>query len=91
MQIKEYLRSGRLLTDGAMGTYYEEKYGRENELAERANDTSPEEIREIHLDYLRSGAKLLRTNTFATNSMFFSDMEAVERNIRAACLLQRKL
>lgn len=34
MQIKEYLRSGRLLTDGAMGTYYEEKYGRENELAE---------------------------------------------------------
>lgn len=90
MQIKEYLRSGRLLTDGAMGTYYEEKYGRENELAERANDTSPEEIREIHLDYLRSGAKLLRTNTFATNSMFFSDMEAVERNIRAACLIAKE-
>lgn len=90
MQIKEYLYSGRLIADGAMGTYYEEKYDRENELAERANDTSPEEIKAIHLDYLRSGARLLRTNTFATNSMFFEDMESVERNIRAAYRIARE-
>lgn len=90
MQIKEYLHSGRLIADGAMGTYYEEKYDRENELAERANDTSPEEIKAIHLDYLRSGARLLRTNTFATNSMFFEDMESVERNIRAAYRIARE-
>lgn len=85
MQIKEYLHSRRLITDGAMGTYYEEKYGKENALAERANETSPKEIKAIHLEYLRSGARLLRTNTFATNSMFFPDMKSVERNIRAAC------
>lgn len=90
MQIKEYLRSHRLITDGAMGTYYEEKYGRENALAERANDTSPEEIKEIHLDYLRSGARLLRTNTFVTNSMFFPDMAAIEKNIRAACRIAKE-
>lgn len=85
MKIKEYLRSHCLITDGAMGTYYEEKYGHENEMAELANDSAPEKIKEIHLDYLRSGAGLLRTNTFATNSMFFDTMEAIECNIRAAC------
>lgn len=90
MQIKEYLRSHRLITDGAMGTYYEEKYGKENALAERANETSPEEIKAIHLDYLRSGARLLRTNTFVTNSMFFPDIAAIERNIRAACRIAKE-
>lgn len=84
MHIKEYLKSHRLITDGAMGTYYEEKYGRENGLAERANDNAPEKIKEIHLDYLKNGARLLRTNTFATNTMFFSDIEAVEKNIQNA-------
>lgn len=84
MQMKEYLRSRRLVTDGAMGTYYEEKYGRENGLAERANEYFPDRIKEIHLEYLKSGARLLRTNTFASNRMFFQDMEEVEKNIRAA-------
>lgn len=26
MNIKEYIKEQRLITDGAMGTYYEEKY-----------------------------------------------------------------
>ncbi len=84
MQIKEYLCSRRLVTDGAMGTYYEEKYGREDGLAERANEKFPDRIKEIHLEYLKSGARLLRTNTFAANRMFFRDMEEVEQNIRSA-------
>lgn len=85
MTIREYLSSNDLITDGAMGTYYEEKYGHENEMAEYANDSAPEKIKEIHLEYLRSGARLLRTNTFASNSLFFDTMDAVEKNIRAAC------
>lgn len=84
MKIKEYLRANRLITDGAMGTYYEEKYGRENGLAERANVTDPERIKAIHLEYLRCGARLLRTNTFAANAMFFDSMDEVEESIRAA-------
>lgn len=83
MFIREYLRSNRLVTDGAMGTYYEEKYGMENVLSETANQTEPDKIKAIHLDYLNSGARLLRTNTFATNTMFFDSEEAVLKNIRA--------
>ena len=49
MQIKEFLKNSRLITDGAMGTYFEEKYGTENVLAEMANETDPEKIKSIHL------------------------------------------
>ena len=83
MQIKEFLKNSRLITDGAMGTYFEEKYGTENVLAEMANQTDPEKIKFIHLDYLNSGARLIRTNTFATNSMFFDSVTEVLENIKA--------
>lgn len=83
MQIKEFLKNSRLITDGAMGTYFEEKYGTENVLAEMANQTDPEKIKSIHLDYLNSGARLIRTNTFATNSMFFDSVTEVLENIKA--------
>ena len=83
MHIKEYLKKNRLITDGAMGTYFEEKYGTENVLAEMANQTDPEKIKSIHLDYLNSGARLIRTNTFATNSMFFDSVTEVLENIKA--------
>ena len=83
MQIKEYLKNNRLIIDGAMGTYFEEKYGTENVLSEMANQTEPEKIKAIHLDYLNSGARLIRTNTFATNSMFFDSVTEVLENIKA--------
>lgn len=83
MQLKEYLKKNRLITDGAMGTYFEEKYGMENVLSEMANQTEPEKIKTIHLDYLNSGARLIRTNTFATNSMFFDSESEVLENIKA--------
>ena len=83
MQIEEFLKNSRLITDGAMGTYFEEKYGTENVLAEMANQTDPEKIKSIHLDYLNSGARLIRTNTFATNSMFFDSVTEVLENIKA--------
>ncbi len=82
MLIQEYLKAGRLITDGAMGTYYEEKYGKAQEMSEQANETHPQRVREVHLDYLRSGARLIRTNTFATNSMFFASMEEIVQNIK---------
>lgn len=90
MNIKEYICSHRLLADGAMGTYYEERYGREGGLAEHANETNPQRIKDIHLAYLRSGARLLRTNTFATNSTFFPEKKRVGRNIRKAFEIARE-
>ncbi|MDD6037868.1 MAG: bifunctional homocysteine S-methyltransferase/methylenetetrahydrofolate reductase [bacterium] len=83
MRLQEYLAAHRLITDGAMGTYYEKKYMETNPFPECDNLTRPERIREIHLEYLYAGARLLRTNTFATNPTFFDNMEEIIAGILA--------
>ena len=83
MNLQEYLRGRRLVTDGAMGTYYEKKYGDPNPFPERENLLHPERIRKIHLEYLHAGARLLRTNTFAVNPVFFSDRAQMFESLRA--------
>ncbi len=87
MKIAEYLEKHTLFADGAMGTYYGQLYPGEDILVERENTAHPERIRDIHLAYLRSGARLLRTNTFATHSGFFETKEALVENIKAGYLL----
>lgn len=66
MKIIDFLKKNILLTDGAFGTYYALKYGHDT-FCERANISNPERVTSIHNDYIRAGAKLLRTNTFAAN------------------------
>ena len=83
MKLQDYLRGRRLITDGAMGTYYEKKYGDPNPFPEQENLLHPERIRDIHLEYLHAGARLLRTNTFATNPVFFPDRAQLLENLRA--------
>ena len=56
-----------LLFDGAMGTYYAQKYEQSNQRCELANLTHPERIRDIHREYLAAGATAIKTNTFAAN------------------------
>jgi len=46
-----------------------------------ANLTRPEAVKEIHLEYIKSGAKLIRTNTFAANLLFLESMEQVKHVI----------
>ena len=82
-RLKKYLKEHALFADGAMGTYYGEKYPGEEILVERASILFPERIKEIHLEYLHSGARLLRTNTFAVNSGFFEDREEMAVHIKA--------
>jgi homocysteine S-methyltransferase len=82
MNLRDYLRDHRLIADGAMGTYYEKKYQELAAFPERDNITHPERIREIHMEYLRAGARLLRTNTFATCPVFFADAKERLENIR---------
>ena len=87
MHIREQLKQGRILTDGAMGTYFETKYPGEEQMAEACNISAPEKIKQIHLEYLQSGAQLIRTNTFAANTMFFEDIDMVKKLIQAGFLL----
>ena len=67
MNLKEILKNHYVLTDGAMGTYYNLKYPAANQAAELANITRPREIIDIHKEYLMAGARILRTNSFASN------------------------
>lgn len=65
--IREYLSKSKLIADGAFGTYYAEKYKTGGSIPEAANLEHPEFVKEIHLEYIQAGARLIRTNTFAAN------------------------
>ncbi len=82
-KIKEVLSERKLICDGAFGTYYAMKYDTQ-ELPERANTMCPRRVIEIHEEYLAAGAELLRTNTYASNTVSLqTDMEQVKQNLRA--------
>lgn len=68
MSIREYLETKKLITDGAFGTYFSQIKDTNETISERANITNPELVVKIHSDYIESGARLIRTNTFAANT-----------------------
>ena len=80
MRIEEFIKKNVLLTDGAFGTYYALKYGHDT-ICERANILHPERVKSIHNDYIRAGARLLRTNTFAANKYLLESDEAQRNEI----------
>lgn len=65
MNIREYIKTQKILMDGAMGTYYAAKHN--GAISEYANLEHPEQIKEIHQKYIKAGANLIITNTFAAN------------------------
>jgi len=67
MNIREYLEHSRILTDGAMGTYYAMHRDDEKSIPEMALFNDYHEIETIHKKYCHAGAVLLRTDTFAAN------------------------
>jgi homocysteine S-methyltransferase len=67
MSLLTYLKEHQLVTDGAMGTYYGEKYGSFRVSPEQKNQTQPEQILAIHKEYLTAGARFIRTNSFSSN------------------------
>ena len=67
MNIREYLENHKLLTDGAMGTYLDTVEKENYICSEEANITNPSLVRQIHKNYVKNGAQLLRSNTFLAN------------------------
>ena len=65
--VAQEVKKRKLLMDGAFGTYYGQLYDTA-ELPELANMKYPERVLQIHKEYLKAGARILRTNTFATNT-----------------------
>lgn len=72
-----------VLLDGAMGTYYTQKYPSEIE-AEEANLLHPEQIIAIHKEYIEAGAQWIRTNTFAVNHHLFPEWITCEAVLHGA-------
>ena len=67
MDFQTIFRSRCLVTDGAMGTYYREKYAEGAGAPELDNLTDPEKIASIHREYIEAGADIIRTNSFSSN------------------------
>ncbi len=66
IDIREFLKTKKLLCDGAFGTYYAEIDN--GIMAERANLLDKASVLKVHKAYIESGAKLIRTNTFLANT-----------------------
>jgi methionine synthase I (cobalamin-dependent) len=91
----EALHSGRvLLMDGAMGTELQKAGLRDGECYELWNLTHPQRVRAIHEAYLRSGARVLLTNTFQANPLAvhrFGATNQLDPILRAAADLAYEL
>jgi homocysteine S-methyltransferase len=86
MELKEYLKTHRVFPDGSMGTYYCSIVNQPNAISERANLTTPEVIKQIHIDYIKAGAGIIRTNTFAASrEVLQCTVEEQIRVVKAAC------
>ncbi len=92
MKLAEYLKDNILLMDGAMGTYYQQFKEHKEEIAELANFSEPEQILRIHREYLEAGADVIRTNTFAVNSVILPEYtkESREKLLRTACRIAKQ-
>lgn len=88
--IRDYLKNNILITDGAMGTYFASVYDTQ-ELPELFNLRDPEKVQNIHEKYIESGAGLIRTNTYASNTINLGcSADGVLENVRAACSIAKK-
>ena len=76
---------GKLLFDGAMGTYFASLYHEDMDACEESNLTHPDRILAIHRAYLSAGSRAIRTNTFALSRSVPGDRE--KRLLRAGCAL----
>jgi homocysteine S-methyltransferase len=90
MMIRDYLKKYKLITDGSFGTYYSSTY-QTYDMPEAANLEHEDRVLSIHRSYLESGARLIRTNTFASNTVLLnSSLEDVKNNLRAAVRLAKQ-
>ena len=88
--IREYLKEHTLISDGAFGTYFSTLCPG-GMFPERANTQAPELVKQVHRAYLDAGAKLIRTNTFASNTKTLGcDKEAVLENAKCGFLLAKE-
>lgn len=89
MDIREYIKDKKLISDGAFGTYF--SLINSEILPEKANILAPDTVYRIHSEYIGNGAKLIRTNTFASNRQNLGcTKEELIENIKSAYSIAKK-
>src|SRR5579863_8430714 len=66
-ELREVLGQRVLVTDGAMGTMLYSKGAFINRCYDELNLSLPALVRDVHQEYIKSGAEILETNTFGAN------------------------
>lgn len=85
VEIKEKLKEGILIFDGAMGTMLQSSGLKLGELPEILNITDSKIIIEIHKAYIEAGANVITTNTFGANEIKLKNSNfSVEKIIHSA-------
>jgi methionine synthase / methylenetetrahydrofolate reductase(NADPH) len=84
--LRELLATRVLIGDGAVGTLLGERGVGFGHPYARANLSHPDMVAGIHLEYLRAGADVIETNTFAANRFKLEthDLEERVREVNAA-------
>ncbi|MBE0501012.1 MAG: homocysteine S-methyltransferase family protein, partial [Desulfuromonadales bacterium] len=67
--IKQRLRREILVGDGAMGTLLYSRGVSLDANFEHLNLVQPEQVRQVHADYVAAGSNLIETNTFGANAI----------------------
>ena len=73
------LSRGPILGDGALGTMLHARGASLEQCLEELNLTRPDWVREIHLGYIRAGAEVIQTNTFAASRLRLADANLAEK------------
>ena len=71
MNLTEKIRNQRLYFDGGSGTYFQARGLKPGEMPEIWNVTHSETVKQMHLDYLKSGSDIITANTFGASILKF--------------------
>jgi 5-methyltetrahydrofolate--homocysteine methyltransferase len=85
MNLKQKLKSGSLLLDGAAGTFLQEQtisrdqWGSYEGCNEWLNISAPDIIRGLHRAYLEAGSDAIETNTFGASPVTLGEYDLADR------------
>lgn len=85
MELRKFIEDNILVFDGAMGTMLQKKGLQLGENPEVFNIKEPEKVKEVHEEYIESGAHVITTNTFGANELKLDEIGySVEEIVDAA-------
>ncbi len=73
--ILERLKTDRLIFDGGTGTVLQDRGLSAGEAPEVMNRRDPEAVKSLHIEYIKAGADIIKTNSFGINSLRYEDYE----------------